>query len=292
MKVNTIMAIFFSAVFATGAWAQEAAPLGVNLLTNGGFENVDDLDGMPLDWTWDNLDVKSTEMEIVTEEKHSGKNCVSLKTTPEGSEGILYSPYFKGKMEWFDGENDNHKPVPVTLSYWAKPKADKQNVLNTKLELQFFDENGGNEGSGYVIFDDYETRTFEKANEWNYISVHHDDVGVSQNLPWHKVVNFRLRMSVYAFYYDDVSVLLDDVSLILGNATEGIESMSQPLPIKAEGTTLYVAANDGEQIRVFTVDGSQVAAVAAERGTTKITNLPKGLLLVKAGKQTGKVLIK
>lgn len=292
MKVSTIMVVFFSAMFATGAWAQETAPLGVNLLTNGGFENVDDLDGMPLDWTWDNLGVETNEMEIITEGAHSGKKCVSIKTTPQGGENILYSPYFKGKMEWFDGENDNHKPVPVTLSYWAKPKADKQNVLYSILDLQFLDENGGNENSGWIIFDDYESRTFEKAGEWNYISIHLDDVGVSQNFPWHKVVNFRLKMSVYAFYYDDVSVLLDDVSLILGNATDGIKNMSQPLPIKAEGTTLYVAANDGEQIRVFTVDGSQVTAVAAEHGTTKITNLPKGLLLVKAGKQTGKVLIK
>lgn len=279
MKVNTLMVC--AAILTTGTVPVLAQD---NLVVNGSFEEVDDIDGSVLGWSDEAyIDTNRGTFSIVSEGAKDGNNCL-LISAKNGGRAYFASEETAAKPEWVS--SDDEIKTPATVSYWYKP-IDKGVKALGAMRLSYIKrgERVYTDRVFYVMND----LNKEKIGEWNFATTTSDDISdVYYSYIWDAKdpkISFFINTMKGDIQFDDCRIYVGSTDNI--SSTEVVK-----LPIKTEGTTLYVAANDGEQIRVFTVDGSQVTAVAAEHGTTKITNLPKGLLLVKAGKQTGKVLIK
>lgn len=294
--------------------------MGDELVANGGFETLNQLTGEPVGWHIGDPD-NSADGQVVTVETEGAKEGVNYLKIVAPAEiqygkGTVYSEPVKIPWQWiFDTDNQAYEQENyANMSFWLKP--DKWFVkdfyayptFTIKINIGYYDISSTQDGVYRESFKTFQVSDIikpeeMKANEWFHV-----EGSIKQNTGFlflpdiNKPVTIRVQFDCIPdmdefdsskFYSTENSI--DDVHLSITEQPvshiDGV-STSTLLPVKAEGTTLYVAANAGEQIRVYTTNGSQVATAAAVQGTTRIDNLPKGLLLVKAGKQTAKVLMK
>lgn len=298
MKRNYVISFALAAFcfgMTTNSFAQKQ---GVNLVENGSFEQLDDLDGSPIGWTLANNSSESKIMSsnILTTDSKDGQNCLELEAY-KGIVDVPSSSFAANGDELISDASQMDKAKPFVVSCWYK-NVKGQNNLSVALRVHWNEENKADGDKTEDI--NYQVATFkiikDTTTTWTYGEASGRFFNINYRLntnakiysePWLNVL-----VTVMGSPRNYVKMLVDDIKVFY-NQTSGIdETVIRPLPVKAEGTTLYVAANAGEQIRLYTTNGSQVATAAAVQGTTRIDNLPKGLLLVKAGKQTAKVLMK
>lgn len=286
MKCNYFFAaLLLLAGAATNASAQSE---GVNLLTNGGFEGEVDMDGIPEGWTVGLHDYNYGTVSVLSEGAKEGKNCLQIT----GSIDMQMAADAKAKAneKWIL----NPDSYIANLGFWYKvPENTAYGAIEIYLDWDEKYEDGTSSHQSRVISEykaPFDFSAMEKG-DWSYYS--YQGRTYSSEYPGPEAYYVKVSNAEYSVSLQAAGgkLLFDDVSFVI-SSTQGISSVETKLPVKADGTTLYVAARQGEQVRVFAADGTQVADVAAVNGTTKIGNLPQGLLLVKAGKKTAKVVIK
>lgn len=308
MKRNfiTLSLVLAAAGMVLNASAQEKK-MGDELIANGGFETLDDLTGEPVGWIQGDPEQYLTDqsVSVETEGAKEGKNFVTI-TTPQQQGGIFYSEAVEIPYQWLcvpnSAGNVDYLENYANISFWLKGDQAYLDMMKAgmfpKVSFVYYDISsvpGGVLTTTYTspfAIDNLVPVDDIKADEWFHISVSPKENGEDTFSLIDITRPLKIKM-VFEIFGGKCSV--DDIHVsITEKPVSGIDgvSTSTVLPVKAEGNTLYVAANAGEQIRVFSVDGAQVATTAAVQGTTRIDNLPKGLLLVKAGKQTAKVMLK
>lgn len=296
--------------------------MGDELVANGGFETLNQLTGEPVGWHIGDPD-NGADGQVVTVETEGAKEGVNYLKIVAPAEiqlgrGTVYSEPVKIPWQWIWDtvteskvqEQENY----ANISFWLRP--DKWFIkdfyayptFTITINIGYYDTSSSQEGVYRESFKTFQVSDIikpeeMKADEWFHVEGSIKQyTGMISRPNITKPVTIRVQFDCIPdmdefdsskFYSTENSI--DDVHLSITeqpvSRIDGV-STSALLPVKAEGTTLYVAANAGEQIRVYTTNGSQVATAAAIQGTTRIDNLPKGLLLVKAGKQTAKVLMK
>ncbi len=111
-----------------------------------------------------------------------------------------------------------------------------------------------------------------------------EDVVIPEN-----VASLRIELT----FNRGINVLIDDIRVIRkGNSDVRNINASLPLPVYKEGKDLVVTAEAGSVIEVMSIVGVTQQRVISNGGTTTISGLPQGqVLIVRSGSAVAKVIL-
>ncbi len=256
--------VFFLALFLIQAISLKAQ---VNLVQNGSFEAVDE-DGIPTGWTLGSTDeVTYSVVSDGYESPYAFQADVasnSLSTTRSISQEIT----------------DIEVGATYEVSFWYKtlrePTGTDGGMFNNISTVFSF-------GFGMPI--DMETATNPLINVLDtWLPYVKEDVVIPEN-----VASLRIELT----FNRGINVLIDDIRVIRkGNSDVRNINASLPLPVYKEGKDLVVTAEAGSVIEVMSIVGVTQQRVISNGGTTTISGLPQGqVLIVRSGSAVAKVIL-
>ncbi len=237
------------------------APLGMDVLSNGGFENI--TDGVPADWTGVDTWTNGSVLSVVSAEDnpanvHSGNHAIKYEV--KGGD----NPFICQRIDGISGGSK------YRLSFWYKA-----NIPTGGMSVKFeqFGEGGG---------DVYST-AFESAEEWTQATF---DITLNENID-----GVRIMPRAYAegteLYIDDISFKMigsADISTDLGDKIIAFvdENLNPVTDIsQAEGDVYVYMTGFGKNEKIFITEYKESYSTLRVAGVTIGNTTVDGTGLVK-----------